>query len=81
MDAEATNLAILSQARAESMQRELGALREVPLEILSVLAANQMDSRDFISKALGDLAKSAQKIGTLNITPDLLHSLLESERA
>jgi len=81
VDAEATNLAILSQARAESMQRELGALREVPLEILSVLAANQMDSRDFISKALGDLAKSAQKIGTLNITPDLLHSLLESERA
>jgi hypothetical protein len=40
-----------------------------------------MNSQQIVSRAMRDLAKNAQKIGNLNISPDLLNSLLEKEQA
>ncbi len=37
-----------------------------------------LDARQLIAMAFRDLADNADKIGNLNISPDLLHALLET---
>ena len=70
-----------SKAKGEALRLELNALAGLSPELLEVLAANQMNSQQIVSRAMRDLAKNAQKIGNLNISPDLLNSLLEKEQA
>jgi len=38
---------------------------------------SSMDSGKLIAQAFTDIGKGAEKIGTLNITPDLLDSLVK----
>ena len=38
-----------------------------------------MDSGKMIAKAFGDLAANSEKIGNLNITPDLLDTLVKRD--
>ncbi|OHD14142.1 MAG: band 7 protein [Spirochaetes bacterium GWD1_27_9] len=68
-----------SKAKAESLKLELQALNSLNPELLEVLALNQMDSKRVISNAIKELAKNAQKIGNLNISPDLLNTLLTTK--
>lgn len=79
VEVEVQNNIQYAKARAESMRLELEAVMKLPPDVLEVLMANQMQSRKLISRAMRDLAKNAQKIGTLNITPDLLQNLLKDE--
>ncbi|MCP4131608.1 MAG: band 7 protein [bacterium] len=76
---QAENQVTYARARAESVQLELGPLAGLDPKLLEVLASNQMDSRQIISKAIKDLANNAEKIGNLNISPDLLNSLMGYE--
>jgi len=77
--AEAENMKELSRARAESLREELSSISTLPPELLEVLASNQMDASKIVGRALRDLAKNADKIGTLQISPDLLTSLLNEK--
>ena len=79
VDSRATNTVAEAKARAEAVRLELSALGELRPELLEVLATNQMDARRLVSRAFGDLARGAEKIGRLNISPDLLNSLLDDE--
>jgi len=56
----------------------LQALESVDKEVLLALLLSGMDSKTLIAKAFGDLAGNADKIGSLNISPDLLESLTSS---
>lgn len=76
---ETSNTLALSKARAESLRGELAALGTLSPELLQTLADNQMDARRLVTRALGQLADQAQKIGTLNISPELLQSLLAAD--
>ena len=73
---EAANLLVRSRARAQAVQGELAALAQLSPDLLQALADNQMDARRLVTRALGRLADQAEKIGTLNISPELLQSLL-----
>ncbi|MCR9143212.1 MAG: SPFH domain-containing protein [bacterium] len=77
VEQNARNTLAEAKARADSVKLELEALATLSPELLEVLAANQMDARKLISKSIGELVKNADKIGTLNISPDLLESLLD----
>ena len=79
VDLETQNSVAYARARAEAMRLEMEALSRLSPELLDVLAANQMSGKKLISRAMRDLAKNAQKIGHLNISPDLLTSLLSEE--
>jgi len=46
---------------------------------LMALSAGQVDSKLAIAMAFRDLAENAEKIGTLNVTPDLLNTLLDQK--
>ncbi len=76
VELETQNTIQYAKARAEAMRLELESVAKLPPDLLEVLMANQMQSHKLISRAMRDLAKNAQKIGTLNITPDLLRDLL-----
>lgn len=74
---ESQNRIERAKASSEALRLELTPLAALPPETLEVLAVQQMDAKKLTTRALRDLAKNAQKIGHLNITPDLLNSLLE----
>ncbi len=76
---ESANVTARAKARATALEVELGALAKLEPQLLAVLADNQMDARRLVARSLGRLAEQAEKIGTLNISPELLHSLLAAE--
>lgn len=76
VESQAKNMIEFAKAKGISMREELSAIRDMPTEVLEALAMSQMDSRTLVSKAFRDLAKSSGKIGNLNISPDLLDTLM-----
>ena len=54
----------------------LKPLREMDWHTLMALTAGKADPKLSIAMAFRDLADNAKRIGQLNITPDLLESLL-----
>lgn len=66
-----------SQARADAMRAVLEPIKDVDWRIL-MAAQSGFDSGQLIAMAFRDLADNAEKIGTLNISPELLQSLMGS---
>lgn len=67
-----------AQARGEALKATLEPLKDVDWKTL--VAASGMDSGKLIALAFHDIADSAEKIGNLNISPDLLQSIIESDK-
>ena len=57
----------------------LRPLKEMDWRTLMAVSSGKMDSKTSIAMAFRDLAENAQKIGQLNISPDLLEMLLARE--
>ena len=84
--------AALVEKRSENDRREadsksyalnamVGPLRDLDWRTLTALSAGRTDSKMAIAMAFRDLAEHAERIGTLNITPDLLTSLTDGAPA
>jgi regulator of protease activity HflC (stomatin/prohibitin superfamily) len=67
-----------ADSRAYSLQTILAPIEGVDWRVLMMLNPHGGDSRNTIAMAFQDLAANAQKIGELNISPDLLRSLIGS---
>ncbi|HLK65520.1 MAG TPA: SPFH domain-containing protein [Bryobacteraceae bacterium] len=65
-----------SDSRAYSLQTILAPIQGVDWRVLMMMTPHGGDSRNTIAMAFQDLAANAQKIGELNISPELLHSLV-----
>jgi hypothetical protein len=57
------------------------ALSNTNPRILQALMSADMKSGQLVAMAFRDLAESADKIGQLNVTPDLLRELLNSDKS
>ena len=70
------------EAEVEGYQIEvkLRPYKEMDWRALSALTG-RTDTRNNIALAFGLLAENANKIGTLNITPDLLETLMDTKKA
>jgi regulator of protease activity HflC (stomatin/prohibitin superfamily) len=68
-----------ADAKAYTLNAMLSQLKGVDWHMLMALNAGGMDARQTIAMAFRDLADRAEKIGELNITPDLLSKLLGSD--
>jgi len=55
----------------------LKPLRDLEPAVLQMLSVQTADPRLMVSLAFKELAQNAAKIGTLNISPDLLQTLLK----
>ena len=69
-----------SNARAYSIEAILSAFNKINPEMLKILALTGMQPDQLIAQAFNGLASSAEKIGELNITPDLLSILLSRKK-
>ena len=67
-----------AEARGATLQAVLGPIREVDWRVLLAMQGNGA-AGTLISSAFDQLAHNAEKIGQLNITPDLLQALLPKE--
>lgn len=66
-----------ADARGYALEAVLGKVRDVDWKTLMAVGAGSGDSRLMIAVAFRELAENAQKIGELNVTPDLLKSLMQ----
>lgn len=62
------------------LNETMRAIGSVNPQIIQALAMSRVGSSELIAMAFGDLAKSAERIGTLNITPDLLATLVHTPK-
>jgi hypothetical protein len=69
-----------ADAKAYTLEKSIEPLRELDWRKLMALSHGGGDPKVLIGMAFRDLAENAQKIGELNITPDLLASLTETAR-
>ena len=66
-----------ADAQAYAMEAVIKTIKDVDYRTLLALNASKLDARQSIAMAFRELAENAGKIGTLNITPDLLETLVE----
>ena len=65
-----------ADSKAYAIDAMLTPIREVDWKTLTALSAGGGDARSSIALAFRELAENAQKIGELNMSPDLLRTLL-----
>jgi regulator of protease activity HflC (stomatin/prohibitin superfamily) len=65
-----------ADARAYALDAMLKPVRDVDWRTLSAISAGRSDAKNNIAVAFRELAEKAERIGQLNITPDLLAGLL-----
>ncbi len=65
-----------ASARAHALRATLEPLKDIDWRTLMAASSGAADPKHMIALAFRDLADNAQKIGTLNVSPDLLAMLL-----
>jgi hypothetical protein len=68
-----------ADARAYALEKTLAPVRELDWRTLQMLAAQSGNPASAIALAFQELATNAQKIGELNVSPDLLRALVDSK--
>ena len=74
--AEAENSKTRADAQAYAVEATLKPLTALDPKSLQVLACGSADPRLLVAMAFQEIAANAAKVGTLNISPDLLETLL-----
>ena len=72
----AANTRTLAEADAHRLGAVMKALENADPRIVQALAAAGMQPNQLIAQAFGGIAEKADKIGQLNVSPDLLQALL-----
>lgn len=67
-----------ADSRAYALEATLKPVRSVDWRTLMMLSQRGGDPKTMIALAFQEMAANAQKIGELNISPDLLHSLVSA---
>jgi murein DD-endopeptidase MepM/ murein hydrolase activator NlpD len=74
---EAENSKTRADAQAYAVKATLEPLAQLDPKALQVLASRNVDPRLMVAMAFQEIAANAAKVGNLNISPDLLQSLLQ----
>jgi hypothetical protein len=73
---QAQNTRTLAEAEAHKVAAVMAALERADVRVIQALAAAGMAPGQLIAQAFGGLAERAERIGQLNVSPDLLETLL-----
>jgi hypothetical protein len=76
----AQNARAEADARAYGIATTMQAVGSVDARVLQALASVGMKPEQLIAVAFQELAGKAEKIGQLNISPDLLRELLQNRK-
>src|SRR5690348_11967577 len=80
VERKAANIRTLAEADAHRVETVVDALKNADPRIVQALAAGGMDPAQLIAQAFGGIAERAEKIGELNVSPELLSGLLTAKR-
>jgi regulator of protease activity HflC (stomatin/prohibitin superfamily) len=69
----------LADAKGYTLEKTIEPYKNIDWKILTAISGN-MDASDNIAFAFRELAENADKIGTLNITPELLDSIIRKDK-
>lgn len=75
---EAANARTLAEAEAFRVAAVMKAIENVDPKIVQALTSSGMAPAQLIAQAFGNLAENAQRIGQLNMSPELLQSLMKA---
>lgn len=75
---QAENTRALAEAEAHRVQAVMQALEKADPRVVQALAAAGMQPGQLIAQAFGGIAEKAERIGQLNVSPDLLQALMNS---
>lgn len=78
---QAENTRALAEAEAHRVQAVMQALEKADPRVVQALAAAGMQPGQLIAQAFGGIAEKAERIGQLNVSPDLLQALMNSAAA
>jgi SPFH domain / Band 7 family len=70
-----------ADAKAYGLNAMLTPIKDVDWRTLTAISAGKMDPKLTIAMAFRDLAENAEKIGELNISPELLSGLISGDKA
>ena len=76
VDGQAANTRKLAEAEAHKVSTLMEALEKADARVVQALAAAGMQPGQLIAQAFGGIAERAERIGQLNVSPDLLQSLV-----
>ncbi|MDR2034259.1 MAG: SPFH domain-containing protein [Helicobacteraceae bacterium] len=76
IDLKSRNDKAIADAKAYALKAVIAAYENTKPEVLKILANAGLDSGRLLAQAFQGIADQAEKIGNLNITPDLLQSLV-----
>ena len=79
MDARVENAQKEADVESYAMEASLKPLLDLKPEVLEVLALQSGDPRKMTAMALKGIAENASKIGNLNISPELLETLMRQQ--
>jgi SPFH domain / Band 7 family len=74
----AQNTRTLAEAEAHKLATVMAALEQADTKVVQALASAGMNPGQLIAQAFGGIAERAEKIGQLNVSPDLLERLLSA---
>jgi regulator of protease activity HflC (stomatin/prohibitin superfamily) len=76
VETNAANTRVLAEAEAHRVGAVMEALKGTDPRVVQALAAVGMEPRQLIAQAFGGIAERAERIGQLNVSPELLTGLL-----
>ena len=76
VEGQAANSRTLAEAEAYRVGAVMQALEKADPRIVQSLAAVGMQPGQLIAQAFGGIAEKAERIGQLNVSPELLQSLM-----
>ncbi len=76
IDAKAENMKTEADAKKYSLEAQLEPYKKMDWKVISALNNNENSAKNDIAIAFRELAENSQSIQNLNITPDLLQSLM-----
>jgi len=79
IDMQSENIKKQADAKGYELEKTLAPYKNLDWHTLMALNGNGVTSTDNIALAFRELAEKSNKIGNLNITPDLLKSLLDRD--
>ncbi len=77
VEQQVANSRKLSEVKTETLRATLNAMKDTDWKTLMAASGGQ-DSKSLIAIAFQQIAETPKHIGRLDITPDLLNSLIES---
>jgi len=81
VESNAANTRVLAEAEAHRVGAVMEALKSADPRVVQALAAVGMQPGQLIAQAFGGIAERAERIGQLNVSPELLAGLLQPVRA